>query len=122
MEENKITVALKQRKCTIYTKEINSCELHEFLSNHIRSPIEQVRHPTMNDIVICYHERLPGEPKEENFSIGAKGKNIYGDAVFLKTNNNKVSSLNNEDFQNLLKTFRNYKIEITKQYIKEGGN
>ncbi len=116
-----IKIAIKETKNIVTLKSINSLNLREFISSFVHKSTTQIRHPTLNNIVIFFHERKPGESKDENFKINAFNKIIYGPVVFVKTTEDgTILSITNEDYKKILQSFKNFSITVIKEYIKGG--
>ena len=121
-----LKLAIKESKQLLEYKTINATNLSEILSATIRSPTAELKHPNIPGVVLLYHERMPGEPKNENFSIrnyfsNGQSKPIYGTAVFVQVDGlNKVVPMTEATFEKLQKSIKSYEISITKEYINGG--
>lgn len=124
----KINVALKEVKQVVRLKEIETETLQNYIKQTIRAPATKLKHPTLKGVFLLYHERKPSDPKDENFYLRnffndgkIKNKIIYGDAIFVKQDDNeKVINMTDADYDKLLHTFKNF--QVLKEYINAGGN
>lgn len=120
-------LAIKESKNILEYKTITATNFREVMATTIRSPTSEIKHPSLPGVVLLYHERMLGEPKDENFSIrnyfsNGQSKPIYGTAIFVQVDGmNKVVPMTEATFEKLQKSIKRYDINITKEYINGGG-
>lgn len=122
-----MNIAFKETKQVVTLKNLELEKINDFINSKIRAPVTKIKHPTISGVYLLYHERKPSDPKDENFyfrnfcSDGRiKNKIIYGDAIFVKENEDgKLENMNEKEYEKLLKSFKNF--TIVKEYINAGG-
>ena len=120
-----MNIALKETKQIVTLKDVPN--INEFIKSTIRAPVNTLKHPTINGVFLLYHERIPSDPKDENFYLRnfmpdgrIKNKIIYGNVIFVRKNDSgQIVDLNEKEYEKILKAFKNF--TIVKEYINAGG-
>ena len=111
-------IAFKVPKGELQHIDIENGRFNNFIDEKITKPIIQIKHPTMKDVVLIFHERQKGEGKDVNFKIPSFNRVVYGNCIFVDYTNNECNNLSTTSFEKLKDSFRKYSMTITNEYIK----